>query len=159
MLNINQETKFNPRIKTYLLAHLVFFIFLLSLTIPMAGLFHWLRNFLLLLVSLGLLGYAFIVLVYNHWSYIVTGNNIIVKDGIIFRKSKTINFKAIQNVTQKQGPLMLIFGIKRLEIWTASQSQLKTSSNNMTASSDASVILNKIEADELQSYIIKNNAL
>jgi len=61
------------------------------------------------------------------FSFTVTELNITINSGIIVRKSKTIDFVRIQNVDVVSNPFQMIFGISRVDIWTASPNQSQVS--------------------------------
>ncbi len=153
MIQTHALIKFSPKVKQYLLAHLIFFIILLTLVFSMIDIENIVRNFLLIAVILGIPAYAFIVLVYNHWSYIINDNDITINSGIIFKKSKTISLKAIQNINQKRGPIMRLFDIVSVEIWTASVSQMNVTSGKTMNSPDGVIMIGEEEAKELQEYV------
>lgn len=153
MIKENVINRFNPKLKQYLMAHVIGIIVLLTLAFSLTDLSKLLRNFLILLIALALPAYGFIVLVFNHWSYLIKDNDITINSGIIFKKSKTIALNAILNVTQKQGPLMSLFGITNLGLWTASPSQLNIKNANSINSPEGVIYLSNEEAKELQEYI------
>ena len=100
MIKTNVLTKFSPNAKKYFSAHLVFFIILLTFVFSIVDMDNLLRNFLLITIFLGLPAYGLMILVYNHWSYIINDNDITINLGIIFKKSKVISCKnALSDVT------------------------------------------------------------
>lgn len=153
MIKTNVLTKFSPNAKKYFSAHLVFFIILLTFVFSIVDMDNLLRNFLLITIFLGLPAYGLMILVYNHWSYIINDNDITINLGIIFKKSKVISLSAIQNINQKHGPIMRLFNIINVEIWTSSQSQLNTSGGKSFNSPDGTIMLSREEAQIFQEYI------
>ncbi len=77
---------------------------------------------------LGVIVVVFTVLSYNLFSYAVTGANVVINSGVILRESKTIDFDKMQNVNVVRDPLLMVFGLSRIEIWTASPAQMNFSS-------------------------------
>lgn len=51
--------------------------------------------------------------------YQVTNEGIFIKEGILFKKWKTIPFDKITDIVISQGPLEMIFGLKSIRIQTA----------------------------------------
>lgn len=64
----------------------------------------------------------------------LTERSVIVARGLIFRRELTIPFDKIQDISIREGPLLSAFGLLRLRIETAGQS------NSATGKSDADLI-------------------
>jgi len=94
-----------------------------------------------------------LVLFYLTFSFTVTEKHIRIERGILFKKIKDIEYTSIQNVEMKAGPLMRIIGIRKFNVWTASQNQLVIRKGNTSNQADGQVVLDKPEAEWLAEYI------
>lgn len=145
--------KFNPKLKQYLFIQVLFSIILLALAFSLTNFDNFLRNLLILLIIFAAPAYGLILLVYNHWTYLIEDNDVTINYGIIFKKSRTISLRSIENVSQKRGPLMDIFGITNVSIWTSAPSQIKITKGNSANTADGVLYLSREEAQELLDYI------
>ena len=59
------------------------------------------------------------VLEYRYYRYAVRDNDLIVQQGVLFRKWSTIPLHRIQHVDTRQGPLERMIGIASLQLYTA----------------------------------------
>lgn len=84
-------------------------------------------------------------------SYLFDNSRIVINRGIIFKVNKSIPYSNIQNIKVKTGPLLSIFGLANILIWTASQGQL----SNKGIKPDGSLIINKDDARFLSDVISK----
>jgi membrane protein YdbS with pleckstrin-like domain len=99
------------------------------------------------------------VLYYVLFSYEVSNSSLTVKSGIIFRQYETIPFDRMQVVDNERGPLLMIFGLTMIRMWTSSPDQFNIDIENSTASShaepDATLIIGKDDAEALKSYMTR----
>jgi uncharacterized membrane protein YdbT with pleckstrin-like domain len=114
----------------------------------------------LILVGIGVLVYLF--LFYLLYTYTVTDHSITIDSGVIFRDSRTIDFKQIQSVDSTRGPIQMLLGVTSVNIWTASPDQMHLSVHQGTGTSDVStlvdpdalLVLQSGLAEELRSRIL-----
>ena len=59
------------------------------------------------------------ILEYRYYRYAVHENDLIVQQGVLFRKWSTIPLHRIQHVDTRQGPLERMIGIASLQLYTA----------------------------------------
>lgn len=97
----------------------------------------------------------YILLKYKYLEFQINNESIEIKSGIISKNSITIPFHSVQNVNLKSGPFQRLFDIANVRIWTSSQSQLQTGHNGIEVMSDGALVLNKIDAEQLQNMITK----
>lgn len=107
---------------------------------------------LVLVVSIIL---AYPVLYYLLFYYEVMENSITVNSGILFRQYETVPFDRIQVIDNERGPLLWLFGLTELEIWTASPDQLSIAGEHSSARPDATIILSRETAEALKAHMIR----
>ncbi|MDR1002881.1 MAG: PH domain-containing protein [Oscillospiraceae bacterium] len=90
------------------------------------------------------------ILEYLQWSYLIEGDRIEIKKGIIFKDHMLIPISRIQHVAFGQGPLQRVFGIANVDIYTAGGEFTIVN----VAKTDAEEI-----CDKLQSYVTRNSEL
>jgi uncharacterized protein len=99
------------------------------------------------------------VVYYLLFSYEVTQTSLTVKSGILFRQYETIPFDRMQVVDNERGPLLMIFGLTMIRMWTSSPDQFNIDTDNGTASShaepDATLIIGKNDAETLKAYMTR----
>lgn len=117
------------------------------------------------ILVLGCIAIIHSILYYNLFSYGVTSSNITINSGIIFRESKTVDFIKIQNINNVRGPLLMLFGLTELQIWTASPSQMSytmVSSNGQRnvaprPKPEATLIITKEQAESIRATLTQHN--
>ena len=108
--NIIEKATFNPRIKSYVLLTVAFFLLITIAGIP-----------LLLLWFLGL-GQFFGKRYYENLKCQLTSKHLEFSKGVLFKVEKTIPLENIQDLTFIQNPFLNVFGLKILKIETAGNS-------------------------------------
>lgn len=95
------------------------------------------------------------ILYYFLFTYQITEQTITVNSGVLFRQYETINFSRVQVIDNERNPILMLFGITRVEVWTASPDQLITTAG-MSAQPrpDATLLLSKNDAEELKSFVL-----
>jgi uncharacterized membrane protein YdbT with pleckstrin-like domain len=114
------------------------------------------------LILLGIAVLVYLFLYYVLYTYTVSDRSITINSGVIFRDSRTIDFKQIQSVDSTRGPIEMLLGITSVNIWTASPDQMHLSVHQGTGTSDVStlvdpdalLVLQKEVAEELRSRIL-----
>lgn len=83
-----------------------------------------------LLIEL-LIGLPFIIRVAidnKYTTFVVNTNKIDINWGLVIKKSKSIPFSAVQNIKIESGVFTALCGVKIINIWTSSQSQISNDS-------------------------------
>ena len=104
---------------------------------------------------------------YVFTSFVAADQEITINAGMIFRTSKTINYGRVQNVDVVRGPIQMMFGLATINIWTASQGQVQSttswnngvSSTQMKATAEGKLTLLKQDADDLRAHISSKGAV
>lgn len=58
-------------------------------------------------------------LAYEHWRYAVREHDLLVEQGVLFRRRSAIPHRRIQHVDTRQGPLERLFGLSQVMVYTA----------------------------------------
>jgi membrane protein YdbS with pleckstrin-like domain len=153
MIKVKEPSAFAIEAKYYLLANLLMFIFFLSVAFSLSGSSNFFKIFLAIAVILGLPFYIYIILLYRSWSFLVDENSITINSGIIVKKSKIIPFDKVQNISQKQGIIMGMFGITNFDIWTSSPSQININKGQTSNKPDGNLVLTTEDAEWLQRFM------
>ncbi len=94
------------------------------------------------------------------FSYELTGNTITVNSGILFRQYETIDFGRIQTIENERGPLLWLFGLTMVKIWTASAGQLNFSVGDKSTRArprpDTVLVLAEEDAARLKDFIMRS---
>ncbi|MDD2646877.1 MAG: PH domain-containing protein [Patescibacteria group bacterium] len=149
-MELNKTYKFPPIFISFLYAKLTLLLLLISTPFLFLGLNGWFVIVICLFIFLGLPFALYFALDYNNTSFSVEENKITLNWGIISKKSKTIVFDSIQNVTIISGLLARIFGIFVLRIWTASPGQIHKDSP------DGVLYLAALDAGWLKNFMTAN---
>ena len=100
----------------------LFFFFvpvLFVVALALGGLLGLIAGILALLVISALPAFLYAKLWVDRLIYQVTNEGVFIKEGILFKKWKTIPFDKITDIVISQGPLETIFGLKSVKIQTA----------------------------------------
>ncbi len=140
--NIIKKAEFNPKIKTYILLVVSFFLLISIAGIP-----------ILIIWFLGL-GQYISKRFYENLKCQLTNRHLEFKKGVLFKVEKTIPLENIQDLTFIENPLLKALDLRILKIETAGQSNPKGSDMKLVG------ILNSSEFKELvlkQREIIQSN--
>ena len=121
----------------------------------------------LILILLGVFLPCYSIFWYLTFSFMVSEQGITINSGVLFRSSRTIDFNKVQNVDNTRGPLQMMFGLTGVNIWTASQDQLRFSTvtiggiprTRASARPDGKLYLSGQDADYLKDYIAKKSSV
>jgi len=106
-----------------------------------------------------ILMYLYNILYYKTFSFSLTEDFISITSGIIYVSTKTIDFKDVQNISSRRGPMLMIFGLSMLNGFTASPGQLVVTTSSYGRSTsykpDISIVLNQNDSEELRKFITK----
>jgi membrane protein YdbS with pleckstrin-like domain len=116
--------------------------------------------------ALFILAALYWILYYNMFSFVVTEGSISITSGVLFSSTKTTDFRAVQDVATKRGPLLMIFGLGILQGFTSSPDQIRVSGGSFrlgggafgnnartTYNPDISIPLPAVDAEQLRSQI------
>lgn len=151
MIKLNEKVQISPKIKYYFLFNIIVITFILIALSSLLGSDKFFAVTAFCLV-LAVLSYAFVSLIYSFWFYTISENSIILYTGVFIKKSKTIPFNSISSIEEKQGPIMAIFGIKSLKIWTASPAQVSTNNGSAIAIPDIGITFNNSDASDFLNH-------
>ena len=111
-----------------------------------------------LIVSSVVLAYP--LLYYLLFTYEINERAITVNSGILFRQYETIDFNKVQAIDNERNPLLMLFGLTRVEIWTASWDQLASGAGPNAARirprPDMRLILQKDDASKLRDFVMRS---
>ncbi len=105
---------------------------------------------------------AYPILFYLLFSFELTEHTITVNSGILFRQYETIDFNKVQAMDQERGPLLMLFGLTEINIWTASADQLTFSVGANALKTrprpDVRMLLRKDDAQKLKDLAMSSKA-
>ena len=113
--NLIQKAEFNPKIKTYILLTIAFFLLISVIGIP-----------ILIIWVLGL-GQYISKRYYENLTCELSSHHLEFKKGVLFKVEKTIPLENIQDLTFIENPLLKYLDLRVLKIETAGQSNPKGS--------------------------------
>jgi uncharacterized membrane protein YdbT with pleckstrin-like domain len=156
MIQLNTTQKLSKKVLNYYLLNSFVFIvillivfFILPKNQMQASLVWWLDIAVPFLIVFVLLNSY---LSWKFFSYTITEQSITIQSGIIFRKNKSVNFNDLANIESAFGPVLAIFGLRKVQGFTSSPGQLIIShSKNGTTTTrvpDVNIILEKGIAQE-----------
>lgn len=156
MITLNQTIKLPWSVRFYGLAWLFIVLLIISFVGSIGGnegeAFNLFGRFMVFVALWLLLHYACI-------SYVVSENIITINSGILIKSSKSIPFTNVQDVNTKRGIISMMFGVSRINIWTASSGQIQINNGNSINKPTGSLILNKEDATWLQRHILNSKSL
>ncbi len=92
-------------------------------------------------------------------TYELTEEAMTLNSGIVFRQYETIQFGKIQAIDNERGPLLMLFGLTLVKVWTASADQLVSGMGSDAARirprPDMRLILGKDEAAGLRDLAMR----
>jgi membrane protein YdbS with pleckstrin-like domain len=155
MIIPNEKQKMPKKALFYWLTKLYLILGVLALP----SFFAWVNNgqeasFIPFLIVFGVPSTIYILVNYACASFVLGDGMITINKGILFRSSKTIPVKNIQNMDIQSGPVASIFNIGRLQIWTASIGQQNINQKNKPKP-DGVLDLLAQDANGLREYLLK----
>jgi len=155
MFPTKEQISIPAKVKYYAYTKFFLPIFLLSIFASMSGNTSWFSILFSMLIFIGLPVCIYISILFSSISFTVEGGKITIYSGIFTKKSKVIFFDKIQNVNCIRGPLMQMFGVSTINIWTASPEQLSFGKNGSTHTPDGSLLLTDDLTEWLQEVITR----
>lgn len=158
MLKPDIKIKMPVSLAFYRIAKMVFMIgFIVSPFMVFSGFDRWIKLWIGLCASPGIFIIIWIFISTSKISFTFNNRNITKYWGIFFKKSVTIPLTTIQNISTAGGPLLNMFGLSRIMIWTSSPSQIIISNGNSYNSADLGLRIRKEDAEWLQEYLLKKS--
>ncbi len=103
---------------------------------------------------------AFIIAVLAHpilnfllFSYVVGERSVTINSGILYRQYETIDFNRIQTLDLERGPILWLFGLTEVRLWTASADQFNDNEAHVHARPDTTLLLPRDAAQQLKEII------
>lgn len=156
MISLNSRNNLPDKLKLYYLAKLVLILLLIAIPIGIAAKsIIAVIIFLLFFVALPL--FVIESISYNNIFFSIDETKIIINYGIISKKSNAIAFDRIQNISCTKGPLLNIFGLSKIEIWTASPGQIANAGGNISPTPEEILILLDTDSKWLQDYVLNKH--
>lgn len=93
------------------------------------------------------------ILEYILFTYSLEEHAITINTGIIFRQYETITFSRIQTINLERGPLLWLFGLTEVRLWTASADQFNNHEQHPHATPDTRLVLLRDTAQEMKDFI------
>ena len=132
---------------------LILVLIQLSIIFLITYVFNFWFGFLFITLASDVLFLLF-VLLQRHFTYFVFNEEKInIEYGILFKKSKTIHYKKLQNIVVSSGPVMRLAGLSRINFWTASPAQITTRRGNSRSNADLSIYLETENAELLEEFV------
>jgi uncharacterized membrane protein YdbT with pleckstrin-like domain len=155
MIVLNAENKYSPKLYFVILLSTLIPILFFSLLGTSKG-FIAIFIFLLFIVEMPIMVYF--IFKFDSVSFVVDENKITINKGVFTRRSDTMTFDRIQNIECVTSMLMGIFGVTRLNLWTASPSQVVITEGTSQNIAQGVLFLDSPDADWLKNYILNKRA-
>ncbi|HEY8389417.1 MAG TPA: PH domain-containing protein [Clostridia bacterium] len=132
-----------------------FLIYLIGIGIGLGNLYLYVNFTLFVFVTVlaglltlffALLTFAFPFWIYKIYGYYISENKIVVRNGVIFLNTDIIPIKRVQHIEIMQGPIVRIFGLGSLNIYSAGSVQRIVGVKKQTA---------ELLADQVKSCLDK----
>jgi membrane protein YdbS with pleckstrin-like domain len=92
-------------------------------------------------------------------SFSVTEGTLTIHSGILVKRSNTIAFVQIQNISNTKGPLAAMFGLSELHVWTASPSQISVQKGTTEYRPTGLLWLETSNAEWMKRFILEKRAI
>lgn len=156
MINLNQSYKMPKKVLFAYIVKIILLVFFLSFPLMFLNLKIWLLMIMILTFFM-ILAFISLYLDYYFFSFMVSENTITINRGMIIKRSKSIPFDKVQNVSTVSGIIARLFGLAAIKIWTTSPSQIIgiTKEREFEAAPDGRLVLEKEDAEWLKNFITK----
>jgi len=157
MINLNISNELPKKLKWYALIKVVLGVFLVSFPFLLFNSDVWFSVFMILIfVSMPVFLYT--LFYYSFISFVVEKNKLTINSGIIIKKSKSIAFDKVQNISNVRGLLCRLFGLSLFKIWTASPSQIKIGNEKTEIRPDGALWLDYSDSEWLRNFILDKHS-
>lgn len=109
----------------------------------------------LILTILGFIIFFVAYLDYYYFSLDLGIDSFTVKSGIIFKNIRTIAFKAIQSIDVSYDPVIQIFNLVVVKVWTSSPQQFNINSGDSSNRPEFTFYMSQEEAEALKQEVAK----
>jgi membrane protein YdbS with pleckstrin-like domain len=150
---LNVPLTLSPSLKWYALAKSALLFLILTSPLFFMGASVWWGIYFALMFFVAFPLWVYDILSYNCTSFMVGEEAVTINSGIVFKRSTSIAYKQVQNITTSRGPLAALFGFSKVSIWTASPSQIVIQQGNSDNRPAGSLVLKTENAEALKSFI------
>ena len=91
-------------------------------------------------------------------SFTVTDATLTVNSGILIKSSNAISFAQIQNISNTKGPLAAMFGLSKMNVWTASPSQIRVTKGETEHKPTGMLWLETTNAEWMKNFILEKGS-
>ena len=91
-------------------------------------------------------------------SFTVTDATLTVNSGILIKSSNAISFAQIQNISNTKGPLAAMLGLSKMNVWTASPSQIRVTKGETEHKPTGMLWLETTNAEWMKNFILEKQA-
>lgn len=134
----------------------IIIVFLLGI-VPTWFLSHDLKltlSLALILFILGLIIFFVYYLEYYYFSLEVGSDSFTVRSGVIVKNIKTISFNSIQSIDISYDPLIQVFDLVIVRVWSSSPQQFNLTAGDSRNRPDFAFYMSRIEAENLKQKVV-----
>jgi|GEM_PF-1759440 len=106
-----------------------------------------------ILFILGAIIFFIAYLDYHYFSIEIGVDSLTIKSGIIVKNIKTIAFKAIQSVDVSYDPVIQVFDLVLVKVWSSSPQQFHINDGDSTNRPELAFYMSKAEAEALKQEV------
>ena len=128
--------------------------FATSLTVAEASSSNGAELFLYIAILVAAVTIGHPVLYYFLFTFEFSEKTVTINSGILFRQYETVSFDRIQVIDNERGPLLMLFGLTEMRVWTASPDQYNQEhAGHLDPSPDARLLLRKDDAESVKEFV------
>lgn len=146
-MELNKTYQFPTKTIFFWYIRTILWLLLFSAIFLLGGIKAWFGVAIWLIIFFGIPFLIYFYLAYKNISFIVEENKITINRGVIAKKSTSIIFNSVQNVTIASNPIAKMFDLSVVRIWTASPGQ------NKEKLPDGILCLATLDAEWLKNFI------
>ncbi|MFA5062200.1 MAG: PH domain-containing protein [Patescibacteria group bacterium] len=152
MYDFKKTYKMSNSLLLYAAVKIALLLFLVTVPILLFASKYWVGFFVVLLVIIGAPVFIRFFIDFQFTSFFLDQGSLTINWGMFIKKSKSIAFDKIQDIKTISGPLMGLFKLARISIWTASLSQV---GDKNELHPDGLLYLGKEDANLLRELMMK----
>jgi membrane protein YdbS with pleckstrin-like domain len=153
---LNTELKLPSKLKWLVLAQLLLLSFAISFVVAIfGGRSAGVGVFIFFTVLIVLPIWLYEVVAFKCVSFTVTNATLTVNSGILVKSSNAISFAQIQNISNTKGPLAAMFGLSKMNVWTASPSQIRVTKGETEHKPTGMLWLETTNAEWMKNFILE----
>ena len=162
MIELNKLNKIPGKVKWYFLVKLIVITLVPSL-VPSLVLVLVSKDFgramfMFFLFFVDLPIFIYLAIYYSILTFIVENDRITINSGVIFKRSKSIPFDKVQNVENVGGPLIRLFNLSKVNIWTSSPEQIQVHKKETEHEPDGRLELDSSDAEWFKNFILSKHS-